>query len=605
MTIKTVSNQELKQDTIILDLTSTDQNQETEYYLKHFIEEYLKKDPESEPLSVLEYNQVYCFNIEGKETYVRFGKTLKIEPSLKKKNKYNILLINDGDAKEKGGYGIGSFHHDQKWVYKQSILPFKKNKFKLKEHKRLDFEKLLTTSSVSLVDDNLEKIAEKELAYCIQVGLAKPKTVLSKRLINGKICYSFSLYRAGEQTLAKVIDDPHLTDKDKFNQCFSLLEAYLSQVWMHQLGHYDLKPGNVMITDKRACIIDHGFSLYHHEDFHDEWKEATFPYSPPVDFETAPKSRFSWDLFSLGVIMAELLIGENFKVIKERYYEERPRQVSKVYDWLKQDGLKQINANPNLPEPLIKLISQLLDSPTLSYAEQKELFDNLPELIDKCRFECLEGKQKKETTEEHYFFDRAYQRLKTTIREISNPSIGLKRNNLEQNNPPFSSTNKVKTHREHYPGQMAIAKQTASFAKHMKNKTSPNREDRYVLYALNKCLIKPDNQNQNEVSTSIQKASSHWPLVLSASASSLCGLIALSASIPIALFVGPIGIPLAITTALIGVGLVGNAGLTAKKAGRIANPLFKVASSVKNTLFSGEKGRANRNEIEPIPPELS
>jgi serine/threonine protein kinase len=73
----------------------------------------------------------------------------------------------------------------------------------------------------------------------------------------------------------------------------------------HQIVHGDLKPENIMITDKkRAVIIDYGLAFYENDNYFNDYIQSRYYRAPEVYFNMPVKHPI--DVWSIGCILYEI-----------------------------------------------------------------------------------------------------------------------------------------------------------------------------------------------------------------------------------------------------------------------------------------------------------
>ena len=113
------------------------------------------------------------------------------------------------------------------------------------------------------------------------------------------------------RTLADIIKNEKRKDENFIKKVFTEILDALSYVHKKQIFHRDLKPENIMVTFKgdNVKIIDFGLATA--DDFKDNLKQAGTPkYSAPEQLLNATSANQLSDIYSIGMIMIEMLGGE-------------------------------------------------------------------------------------------------------------------------------------------------------------------------------------------------------------------------------------------------------------------------------------------------------
>ena len=155
-------------------------------------------------------------------------------------------------------------------------------------------------------------------------------------------------------------------------QVAEALEALHSSGWMHG----DVKPGNVLISPQgHATLLDLGFARRSHETGSavDRWLTGTCNYMAPELITSALRADIRSDVYSLGVLLFELLAGrlpfsgDSLAELAEQHRQTRPPNLRRLA--------------PHLPKRLVQLIHRMLAKEPLRRPQTpRELIDRLVKL---------------------------------------------------------------------------------------------------------------------------------------------------------------------------------------------------------------------------------
>jgi serine/threonine protein kinase len=125
--------------------------------------------------------------------------------------------------------------------------------------------------------------------------------------------------------------------------------------------HRDLKPENVLVTQSGFVkVADFGLAIDRYEAFRQAGGAGTMSYSPPESREAVPSSP-AYDIYSLGVMMLEMLIGKNpLEVVLHR-----ARETGKRVELLLQQAQELLAElrNPDTGQSYVDTCTELRDCP--------------------------------------------------------------------------------------------------------------------------------------------------------------------------------------------------------------------------------------------------
>ncbi|MEU6036046.1 serine/threonine-protein kinase [Actinomadura sp. NPDC047616] len=138
--------------------------------------------------------------------------------------------------------------------------------------------------------------------------------------------------------------------------------------------HRDIKPGNIMVADDGTVkLLDFGVTAILRSDVTRLTEEGTYVgtlrYMAPEQIKGAQISPRA-DLYATGCVLYELLVGEPFNL-----GATPPQQ---MYQHLSKDPTPVRELRPDVPEPLERLILQLLEkNPEQRPADAQEVYERL------------------------------------------------------------------------------------------------------------------------------------------------------------------------------------------------------------------------------------
>jgi serine/threonine protein kinase len=152
-------------------------------------------------------------------------------------------------------------------------------------------------------------------------------------------------------------------------QVAEALEALHAAGWMHG----DVKPGNVFLSPEgHATLLDLGFARRKDEtgSVVDRWLLGTCSYIAPELITSALRADIRSDLYSLGVVLFEVLagrlpfLGESLAALAEQHRQSRPPDLRRLA--------------PYLPKSVVQLVQQMLAKDPLRRPQTpRELIDRL------------------------------------------------------------------------------------------------------------------------------------------------------------------------------------------------------------------------------------
>jgi serine/threonine-protein kinase len=169
--------------------------------------------------------------------------------------------------------------------------------------------------------------------------------------------------------------------KTKFN--YRIIAEVIMQIcsaldYAHQqnIVHRDIKPANIMILrDYRAKVMDYGIARVESSSMTKTGIAMGTPnYMSPEQLKGQPSDQRA-DLFSLGVVMYELLLGRRpFK---------GENITSLIYAILNTEPHKPSNVNPQVPLLFDRIIDRCLKkNPAERYQRAKDIMADLKDFVE-------------------------------------------------------------------------------------------------------------------------------------------------------------------------------------------------------------------------------
>lgn len=338
---------------------------------------------------------------------------------------------------------LNHFHYDQKGNYNWDIISVSRDN----ENKRSVFcgenkedkndwlyvKKFKLNFSNERNNDNIQIL--KEIYFLVFLRNQKYFVQLNDILLdNENDCkLLFLIFKGNNVSLNKLINynvNDYLSNKDFIKWIIYQITCALYTLHKNNIIHNDIKPSNVLINEIGGIsICDLGSAAYKEED---SYSYTKYYVSPEFLYDNYIKRDEKSDMWSLGIIMIELLLKKNgyFKIIGEDKSNEKQLKIilSKygIKENIKKEEIKKIiedNSNDykfkftneetekindeNAIDLLQNLLAlnpkkrfspeQVLESKYLSMFKGYDIFDNrtidkpinyfeLSELIDKIKF---------------------------------------------------------------------------------------------------------------------------------------------------------------------------------------------------------------------------
>jgi serine/threonine protein kinase len=126
------------------------------------------------------------------------------------------------------------------------------------------------------------------------------------------------------------------------------IAAALDLALKHNLLHRDIKPGNILFNaDNEPKLVDFGLTrIAEREDQKSQFYMGvgTVAYMSPEQFQDASSISVQSDLYSLGIILYEMLTGKlpgRRSPMPSDYYDDIPRDLDDIFDRMTMDVLQE------------------------------------------------------------------------------------------------------------------------------------------------------------------------------------------------------------------------------------------------------------------------
>jgi len=224
-------------------------------------------------------------------------------------------------------------------------------------------------------------MAEARMASCLDhPNIA---TIYEVNEADGKLFYAMSLVEG--LTLKSLRQQGPITHKQIIQIATQIADG-LAHAHDHDVVHRDIKPQNVMVTAKGLVkILDFGLAkLTSQESVSGSTSTAgTAAYISPEQAQGNPATPQS-DLFSLGVVLYELLSGElPFK-------GEHPAAI--VYSIVHENPIPLAQVAPDIPPQIVAIVDRLLQKdPNKRFASAAELAEALRAVSRELEYSSFSG----------------------------------------------------------------------------------------------------------------------------------------------------------------------------------------------------------------------
>ena len=186
----------------------------------------------------------------------------------------------------------------------------------------------------------------------------------------------YSMEYVDGKNLTEIIKNGEIKNLDE--KCTILRQIVSALQYVHSKGliHRDLKPDNIMISNRNHSVKIIDFGLAISDAFDDNMKCAGTPkYMPPEQKINAKNADKQSDIFAFGIIMKEFL-GENFSNIPQyKNIIEKCTKIEKTERYQNcSDILKDLaDKNTSISDELKKLILEIVDDGIVTPAEKAKL----------------------------------------------------------------------------------------------------------------------------------------------------------------------------------------------------------------------------------------
>lgn len=143
-------------------------------------------------------------------------------------------------------------------------------------------------------------------------------------------------------------------------RCLILRNIIESVYILHQIGivHGDLKTANLVLVKNKVKLIDFGFS--------GPPKWAFTQYTTPIYKDSYQTNGFSSDIYALGIIMIELLTGNEFEIPPDnRKIKEVTHKISKDYRYFIRSMVGDPKKRPNITQVMDRFGMEAIVLPSL------------------------------------------------------------------------------------------------------------------------------------------------------------------------------------------------------------------------------------------------
>ena len=169
----------------------------------------------------------------------------------------------------------------------------------------------------------------------------------------------------------------YILEKENINKVDLANKLINAVLWLHSLNlvHGDLKPENILMIKGDIKISDFGLSCFN-EGLNCDYAGGTITYMDPLMIAGRSKLNFASDLYSLGVILFEILTGTRYVSPSQAY------RINEEFYQMKCNYLQQVK--PSGLDGLVGLVKALLnpynaDKRKKSLYEYTFIDDNLKE----------------------------------------------------------------------------------------------------------------------------------------------------------------------------------------------------------------------------------
>ncbi len=239
-----------------------------------------------------------------------------------------------------------------------------------------------------IADPDIVRRFERESVTIAALNHPNIVHIIDKGMADGR--YYFVMEYVDGRSFKEIIHSSEFTLRDKLEIIIMILKG-LDYAHKNGVIHRDIKPANILIDrNGNALLADFGIALISNKEEHENTNSdivmGTLAYMSPEQRESSANVDLTTDIFSIGIIIYEILTGHR-PMGRFRMPSEVDSMISKRYDniisrCLAEDPRERFQTAVELKDELLNLIS----GRTRSAAFPKAEFAGLDSFIGKCQY---------------------------------------------------------------------------------------------------------------------------------------------------------------------------------------------------------------------------